>query len=184
MRVRAVSSLLCATLVAGFCALLAGADALAETIVVNDAVTVRQSNVARPTRGMHMTQVESKFGAPATRHPAVGSPPITRWDYADFSVFFEHDIVLHSVVPGEHMLGANDHAPAGDDHTATADEHPAAAGDRAPAGDEHPSGGDQTPSGNEQAPTGNERAPTTGNEQTPVGGDRPAATDNHAAGGA
>jgi hypothetical protein len=95
--------------------MLAGGAALAETIVVNDQVTVRQSNIARPTRGMHMTQVESKFGAPATRHPTVGRPPITRWDYPDFSVFFEHDIVIHSVVTGSHP-------PAGDDHSAAADD--------------------------------------------------------------
>jgi hypothetical protein len=115
MKVRAIISLLCATLVAGLCAMLAGGAALAETIVVNDQVTVRQSNIARPTRGMHMTQVESKFGAPATRHPTVGRPPITRWDYPDFSVFFEHDIVIHSVVTGSHP-------PAGDDHSAAADD--------------------------------------------------------------
>jgi hypothetical protein len=44
-----------------------------------------------------MTQVEAKFGAPVTKHDAVGQPPITRWDYAGFSVFFEHDRVIDSV---------------------------------------------------------------------------------------
>jgi hypothetical protein len=28
----------------------------------------------------------------------VGAPPITRWDYAGFSVFFEHDRVIDAVV--------------------------------------------------------------------------------------
>jgi hypothetical protein len=50
-----------------------------------------------PTRGMHMSQVEARFGAPATRHAAVGKPPITRWDYPGFSVFFEYDHVIHAV---------------------------------------------------------------------------------------
>jgi hypothetical protein len=45
-----------------------------------------------------MTTVEQKFGAPVTRHPTVGAPPITRWDYAGFSVFFERDRVIHAVV--------------------------------------------------------------------------------------
>jgi hypothetical protein len=27
----------------------------------------------------------------------VGHPPITRWDYPAYSVFFEHDHVLHTV---------------------------------------------------------------------------------------
>ena len=52
----------------------------------------------RPARGASMAVVESRFGAPATRHAAVGDPPITRWDYPQFSVFFEHDKVLHAVV--------------------------------------------------------------------------------------
>ena len=52
----------------------------------------------RPSRGSSMSSVEARFGAPATRHAAVGDPPITRWDYAQFSVFFEHDKVLHAVL--------------------------------------------------------------------------------------
>lgn len=52
----------------------------------------------RPTRGSAMSSVEARFGAPLTRHAAVGDPPITRWDYAQFSVFFEYDKVLHAVL--------------------------------------------------------------------------------------
>lgn len=47
-----------------------------------------------------MTAVEQRFGAPNSRHAAVGQPPITRWDYARFSVFFENDRVIHAVVTG------------------------------------------------------------------------------------
>jgi hypothetical protein len=70
---------------------------MAETIVVDDQVQVRDSSVEKPKRGVTMTQVEAKFGAPATKHDAVGQPPITRWDYPGFSVFFEHDRVIHAV---------------------------------------------------------------------------------------
>lgn len=90
MQMRAKLFVLCVTVVVR--------SALAETVVVNDQVAVRESSVARPDRGMHMEQVEQKFGAPANRHAAVGEPPITRWDYPSFAVFFEHDIVIHSVV--------------------------------------------------------------------------------------
>jgi hypothetical protein len=45
-----------------------------------------------------MESVKAKFGAPLQEEPAVGTPPITRWDYAGYSVFFENDKVLHSVV--------------------------------------------------------------------------------------
>jgi hypothetical protein len=75
---------------------VAGA-ALAETIVVNDQVQVRDSGVDKPKRGVTMTQVEKKFGPPVTKHDAVGKPPITRWDYQGFSVFFERDRVIDAV---------------------------------------------------------------------------------------
>jgi hypothetical protein len=81
-----------------FCGITAAA--LAETVVVDDKVTVRESNVPRPARGMRMSDVEQKFGAPTTRHPTVGQPPITRWDYPAFAVFFEHDRVIHAVATG------------------------------------------------------------------------------------
>ena len=52
----------------------------------------------RPERGMHMTAVEARYGAPASRYPAVGRPPITRWDYPGVVVFFEYDRVIHAVL--------------------------------------------------------------------------------------
>ncbi len=51
-----------------------------------------------PARGSTMSSVESRFGAPTTKRGAVGDPPITRWDYPQFSVFFEHDRVIHAVI--------------------------------------------------------------------------------------
>lgn len=50
-----------------------------------------------PRQGDSQQAVESRFGPPATRHPAVGQPPISRWDYPGFSVYFEHDRVIDSV---------------------------------------------------------------------------------------
>ena len=94
MQTRTLAALTFA-LVSGLC--FAG-TALAETIVVDDQVQVRDSTVDKPKRGVTMSQVEAKFGAPVTKHDAVGQPPITRWDYAGFSVFFEHDRVIDSVV--------------------------------------------------------------------------------------
>ena len=76
---------------------IASGFAQAETIVVDDSVAVREVTVQVPARGASMKTVESQFGAPATRHAAVGKPPITRWDYAGFSVFFEYDHVVHAV---------------------------------------------------------------------------------------
>jgi hypothetical protein len=71
---------------------------MADTVVVNDQVQVRDSQLERPKRGITMGQVEKQFGQPVTRHPTVGAPPITRWDYNGFAVVFEHDKVIDSVV--------------------------------------------------------------------------------------
>jgi hypothetical protein len=54
---------------------------------------------AVPARGMTMTAVEQSFGKPVEILPAVGSPPITRWIYPTCTVYFEHQYVIHSVVP-------------------------------------------------------------------------------------
>lgn len=51
----------------------------------------------RPTRGMTQTSVEAKYGAPASIKAPVGDPPITRWEYPDFVVYFEYDKVIHAV---------------------------------------------------------------------------------------
>ncbi|MBV8804401.1 MAG: hypothetical protein JO042_05125 [Sinobacteraceae bacterium] len=80
-------------------ALLCGLASIAsaETLVVNDQVQVRESTTDTPKRGSTMADVEKHFGAPVEKHPTVGKPPITRWDYHGFSVFFEHDRVIHAV---------------------------------------------------------------------------------------
>ncbi len=53
---------------------------------------------ARPKTGSSRQQVIERFGQPQNSTPAVGQPPITRWDYTDFIVFFEYDHVIHSVL--------------------------------------------------------------------------------------
>lgn len=50
-----------------------------------------------PVRGMDMLNVEHIFGAPLTMLPPVGDPPITRWVYAGYVVYFEYTLVLKSV---------------------------------------------------------------------------------------
>src|SRR6185437_3992181 len=87
-------------------ALLSG-FAAAETIAVDNGIAVKQSDVATPTRGMTMNQVATKFGAPVTKVPAVGKPPISRWEYPGFVVYFEADHVIHSVVANSPSAAAN-----------------------------------------------------------------------------
>jgi hypothetical protein len=79
-------------------AVLASGLAGAETIAVDSGIAVKESDVVTPIRGMTMDQVATKFGAPVTKVPAVGKPPISRWEYPGFVVYFEFDHVIHSVV--------------------------------------------------------------------------------------
>jgi hypothetical protein len=44
-----------------------------------------------------MAQVEARFGAPAERFAPVGQPPISRWVYPSFVVYFEYQHVVHTV---------------------------------------------------------------------------------------
>ncbi len=71
---------------------------LAETVAIDNGIAVKESDLATPTRGMTMTEVADKFGAPVTKIPAVGNPPISRWEYPGFVVYFERDHVIHSVI--------------------------------------------------------------------------------------
>ncbi|MFT5390697.1 MAG: hypothetical protein ACI8PT_000884 [Gammaproteobacteria bacterium] len=56
------------------------------------------SNTARPHRGMSHADVQGRFGLPTGRVAPVGEPPISRWTYPKFIVYFEHDRVIHTVV--------------------------------------------------------------------------------------
>lgn len=81
---------------------------MAATAVHADTFDVR-SSAARstradtPQRGMTMAQVERAYGAPVDKLPTAGGdaprhPPINRWRYNGFTVYFERSRVIHSVV--------------------------------------------------------------------------------------
>ncbi|HJT97789.1 MAG TPA: hypothetical protein VJ696_05685 [Rhodanobacteraceae bacterium] len=82
--------------------LLAATAAHADTFDVRkDAAHSLRSDV--PTRGMTMAQVEQRFGAPVEKLPTAGGdaprhPPINRWRYDGYTVYFERSRVIHSVV--------------------------------------------------------------------------------------
>jgi len=63
---------------------------------------VRQSEQMQlPVNGQSKADVEISYGSPSEQRAAVGDPPITRWDYGTYSVYFEYDLVLFSVLhPG------------------------------------------------------------------------------------
>jgi hypothetical protein len=87
---------------------LATAGAAAEVIRIplgaqGSALTAEQL----PARGTASSQVLQQLGEPTTRHPPSGEPPIARWDYADFSIYFENDRVLHCVLRHRPVAPAN-----------------------------------------------------------------------------
>lgn len=73
-----------------------GSIAHADTMNMEGASTA--SSDGGPTRGMTQASVESRYGIPVSIVAAVGDPPISRWVYKDFVVFFEYDRVIHAVV--------------------------------------------------------------------------------------
>jgi hypothetical protein len=69
---------------------------------------VRQAErMELPTNGMSRSEVRSRFGEPASVQGAVGDPPISRWDYDGWSVYFEYDLVLFTVLHKGHVIDRN-----------------------------------------------------------------------------
>lgn len=50
-----------------------------------------------PEFGQSQQHVLAQYGEPKKRHPSIGQPPITRWDYPYFTVYFEYQTVINSV---------------------------------------------------------------------------------------
>lgn len=72
--------------------------AQADTLQMGNGDRSASFNAAgKPTRGMSRAKVESMYGTPAARQGPVGDPPISRWDYPGFAVYFEYDKVIHAV---------------------------------------------------------------------------------------
>jgi hypothetical protein len=79
-----------------------GATCSQADVLLMDAIQEAPANnpdgLQRPTTGQSMDKVKSRFGEPANSMPAIGEPPITRWVYDNFTVYFEHDLVINTVV--------------------------------------------------------------------------------------
>ena len=70
--------------------------ALADVLLIEE---VRQAErMELPVNGMNKAAVRARFGEPANTHAAVGDPPISRWDYDGWSVYFEYDLTLFTVL--------------------------------------------------------------------------------------
>ena len=71
-------------------------SAKADVLLIEE---VRQSErMNLPENGVSKDEVHARFGDPESKRSAVGDPPITRWDYASWSVYFEYELVLFTVL--------------------------------------------------------------------------------------
>jgi hypothetical protein len=48
-------------------------------------------------RGLKQNEISNRLGEPVGIQGPVGDPAISRWEYPDFYVYFEWDVVLHTV---------------------------------------------------------------------------------------
>ena len=79
-------------------ALASFGSARADTLIIEGVEQAQATAAERPAGGMTMDKVSAKWGAPVAKDAPVGKPPITRWEYPGFVVFFEYDRVIHAVV--------------------------------------------------------------------------------------
>jgi hypothetical protein len=75
---------------------LGGAPVIADVLLIEE---VRQAErMELPVNGMNKSEVRARFGEPAETRAAVGDPPISSWGYGRWSVYFEYDLVLFTVL--------------------------------------------------------------------------------------
>ncbi len=79
-------------------ALALTATASADTLLLEGISMDSSTAQMRPSRGMSMESVEARYGAPTSRAAAIGEPPISRWEYPGFIVYFEYQHVVHAAV--------------------------------------------------------------------------------------
>jgi hypothetical protein len=115
---RIATSLITASLALGVAPLLLSTPVRADTLQTQTVHSVplrvkvqKEQRYNLPKRGMTMDQVKREYGAPekvlATRGgSSKQQPPIHRWEYPKYIVYFEYSHVIHSVLrtPGPHSL--------------------------------------------------------------------------------
>ena len=73
-------------------------NATAEVIKVPVGQQISSTNSGnKPTQGMSKRTVEAQYGQPNKLITEVGTPPISSWEYANFTVYFESEYVIQSV---------------------------------------------------------------------------------------
>jgi len=55
-------------------------------------------SIQTPKNGQSMESTQATFGEPLKKLSPVGEPPISKWVYPHFTVYFENNIVVHAVL--------------------------------------------------------------------------------------
>ena len=99
---RMVLALMLSVISTAFFGLLTAGSLAADVLLIEE---VRQAErMELPVNGMKQSEVRDRFGTPVKEDAPVGDPPITRWDYNGYSVYFEYDLVLFTVLHKGHVL--------------------------------------------------------------------------------
>lgn len=69
----------------------------ADELIIDEMNQSASAAMQNPKRGMSMNDVEANWGQPSSRQSPIGDPPISRWEYPGFIVYFEFSHVLHAV---------------------------------------------------------------------------------------
>ena len=69
---------------------------LTGTLLLSGSLTALATEL--PHQGMTMKQVEHSYGQPREKLAPVGHPPITRWKYDNYTVYFDHSAVITTVI--------------------------------------------------------------------------------------
>jgi len=80
------------------CLLLAVTAAHADRLLIDKVHAEQSAEMQMPRRGTTMAHVRKAFGEPNRRIAPVGDPPIARWEYDKFVVYFERNRVIHAVM--------------------------------------------------------------------------------------
>lgn len=62
-----------------------------------ETVSLQAAKTSPHHTGKTMEQVTKLLGQPDRKSAAVGEPPITRWHYGAHTVYFEQNVVIHTV---------------------------------------------------------------------------------------
>lgn len=73
-------------------------SAQAESVAIPLGQQSKAWQVETPRSGTTKSQVQAQYGNPLKEMGPIGTPAIYVWDYQNFTVYFEGNSVIHSVV--------------------------------------------------------------------------------------